>query len=74
MPRGSESEDRTRTGRLVALAVLVLVLVAFIAQNFSTVEVQIFGFHVRTRLAWALLAAGALGFVTGSLADRVRRR
>ncbi len=68
-----ERADRIATARLVGLAVVLLLLVVFIAQNFSTVEVQLFVSQVEIRLAWALLLAGALGFAGGWLTARFRR-
>lgn len=65
--------DRIPPGRLVATAAVLVVLVVFIAQNFSTVEVRLLLGRVETRLAWALLLAGALGFAGGWLTARIRR-
>jgi uncharacterized integral membrane protein len=65
--------DGITTRRLIGVAVVLLLLVVFIAENFSVVEVRLFISRVETRLAWALLLAGALGFAGGWLAARVRR-
>ncbi len=68
-----ERADRIPTGRLVGITAVLVLLVVFVARNFSTVEVQLFVSRVETRLAWALLLAGALGFVGGWLTARIRR-
>jgi hypothetical protein len=65
---------RSWTLRLVFLAVALALLVAFVAENFSEVEVRLFITKERTRLAWALLIASGLGFVLGYVAARSRRR
>ncbi len=68
-----QGPDRMTTGRLVSIAVVLLLLVVFIAENFSVVEIRLFISRVETRLAWALLLAGALGFAGRWLAARLRR-
>lgn len=59
--------------RLVAGAVFLALLVLFVAENFSTVEVRLLVVKTETRLAWALLLAGSLGFVAGVIVPRIRR-
>lgn len=65
---------RNWTVRLVVLAVVLALLVVFVAENFSEVEVRLFVTKERTRLAWALLIASTLGFVIGYITARVRKR
>ncbi|GAB4332545.1 MAG: hypothetical protein Kow0010_18530 [Dehalococcoidia bacterium] len=65
---------RDWTARLVTLALVLVLLVAFIAQNFETVEVRVLLFDAEVRLAYALLFAAALGFGVGLLFPRLRRR
>lgn len=59
--------------RLLTGAVLLALLVLFVAENFSTVEVRLIVAKTETRLAWALLLAGVLGFVAGVIVPRIRR-
>ena len=56
---------------LGAAAMVALTLVA--AANFVLVEVRLIVWAGDVRLAWALLAAAALGFVLGLVAPRLRR-
>ena len=65
--------QRNWTIRLVAFAVVALLLVIFIIENFVVVEVRLLLWRTEARLAWALLLAGALGFVLGLLFSRLRR-
>ena len=65
---------RDWTARLVTFALVLVLLVAFIAQNFETVEVRVLLFEAEMRLAYALLLAAALGFGVGLLFPRLRRR
>jgi uncharacterized integral membrane protein len=66
--------QRRRAARLGALAVVLVLLVLFVAENFLTVEVRFFVSKTETRLAWALLTAAALGLAVGFLLGRFRRR
>lgn len=61
------------TARLVTWAVVLVLLVVFIAQNFITVEVRVLLFEAEMRLAYALIFAAALGFGVGLLFPRLRR-
>jgi uncharacterized integral membrane protein len=65
---------RNWTVRLIVLAVVLALLVVFVAENFSEVEVRLFVTKERTRLAWALLIASTLGFVIGYITARARKR
>lgn len=51
----------------------LILLVLFIAENFLTVEVRLILGRVETRLAWALIIAAVLGFLTGYFWPRGRR-
>jgi uncharacterized integral membrane protein len=64
---------RVSTRRLVALAVSLLLLVVFVAENFEPVEVRLFFTEQSTRLAWALLIAALLGFTCGLVLAKLRR-
>jgi uncharacterized integral membrane protein len=61
------------TIRLVVLAVAMVLLVVFVAENFLVVEVRLFFWKTDARLAWALIVAALLGFVIGLLVPRLRR-
>ena len=69
-PRG---RGRGWTLRLVELATALALVVLLIAENFVVVEVRLLLWRTEARLAWALLLAGALGFVLGLLFPRLRR-
>jgi uncharacterized integral membrane protein len=66
-------ERRNWTLRLVLLALAMVLLVVFVAENFVVVEVRLFFWETDARLAWALLVAALLGFVIGLLLPRMRR-
>lgn len=68
-----EKRSGTWTARLVLAAVVVGILVLFIAENFVRVEVRLILVRVETRLAWSLLLAGLLGLIAGVLIPRLRR-
>jgi uncharacterized integral membrane protein len=68
-----ERERRNWTLRLVGFALVAVLLVVFVAENFVVVEVRLLLWRIDVRLAWALLLAGLLGFVLGLLAPRLRR-
>jgi len=65
--------ERPWTLRLVALAVVLALLVAFVAENYILVDVRLITFTSRTRLAWALIIASVLGFIVGYLVAFRRR-
>ena len=60
--------------RLAVEIIALLLIVLFIVENAQPVRVHFFVTGVETSLAWALLAAGVLGFVAGLLAPHLRRR
>jgi uncharacterized integral membrane protein len=72
----SENAEGRRVGRLVAVAVIVLITVLFIAQNNEKVETTFVFVDVETRLWVSLLVAVALGVLLGQLAEALwsRRR
>lgn len=61
-------------GRLVGIAVLVVVLIAFAVQNAADVNIDLFWWGWTTPLAVGLVATAALGFVLGWLVTRFSRR
>lgn len=61
------------TARLVALAVLLSLIVVFIAENFVLVEIRLIFARAETRLAWGLLLSAFLGFLVGMVAPRLWR-
>lgn len=65
------------TVRLVLIAVTLVLLVIFVAQNFVVVEVRLLFWRVDIRLAWAMVIFWALGCIIGSTLTyfwRSRRR
>jgi uncharacterized integral membrane protein len=64
---------RRWTVRLVLAAAALAVLTPLAAANFVHVELRLLVWAGDVRLAWALLAAAALGFALGRLAPRRRR-
>lgn len=56
-------------GTLIALALFVV----FVVENSRTVHIRFLVFEADTRLAWALVIAGAFGALVGLLFPRVRR-
>ncbi len=62
------------TAVLVGCAVVSVLLVVFVAQNFIIVEVRLLRWEINVRLAWALVLASAIGFGIGVLAARATSR
>jgi uncharacterized integral membrane protein len=56
----------------LALAVLLLLLVIFIAQNTQSVQVSFLGWNGRAPLAVALLIASVVGIVLAAVAGTLR--
>jgi len=77
---GAQADQRWKPARstiavgwLMAVAVILALLVLFIADNFLLVRVRIFTVERETRLAWVLLITFAAGALSGWFA-RGRRR
>lgn len=72
--RTNRSRPSNRTiARIAGIVVLVLAFVFFVLQNERTVHVRFLFWQADTRLAWALILAGALGFLIGVFLPRLRR-
>lgn len=59
--------DRGQLARLVLIAILIALLVAFILGNRAQVRVSFVFFHSRFSLIWVLLVTNLLGFGAGFL-------
>ena len=59
-----------RALRALAMACGLVLLLTFVAANFVLVDVRLWGLNVETRLAWAVVVAGGLGFAAGLLYSR----
>ena len=68
--RGSRTSGRWLG--VVALGVVLILLIVFIAQNTQRVTVSYFGFEGETPLAVALLAAATAGLVLAAIAATLR--
>jgi uncharacterized integral membrane protein len=74
----SRSPDAPRTERsewkrwVIGIALVAMLILIF--QNSQKVEVKFFFAETETPLVFALLIVGALGFLIGWLAPKVRRR
>lgn len=62
-----------RVARQTIVALVVALLIVFIAENLEVVRVRLIAWHVEIRLAWALLISAALGFIAGWLLPFLRR-
>lgn len=60
--------------RLAGTVLAVLILVVFIALNFSEVEVNLLIADTKIRLAFALLFAALMGFVLGYFIPKSHRQ
>jgi uncharacterized integral membrane protein len=60
--------------RLAGTVLALLVLVVFIALNFSAVEVDLMIAETKIRLAFALLFAALMGFVVGYFIPKGHRQ
>lgn len=58
--------------KLASVFVALVLLVLFIALNFGDTEVELVITQVKTKLAFALIFAGLLGFVIGYFAPKRR--
>jgi uncharacterized integral membrane protein len=68
-----ERKGLARNWKLWAIAIAVLLLVIFIAENSQEVEIRFLFVETQTPLIFGLLVAGVLGFLIGWLAPIVRR-
>jgi uncharacterized integral membrane protein len=59
--------------RIGATVVLLLLFALFVLENARTVRIRFLLFDTDTRLAWALLLAGVLGFLIGMVTTRLQR-
>lgn len=73
MDVGSDRTSGSWTLRLPLFALLLVLFVTFVAENFIVVEVRVLFWRSDIRLAWALVIAGLLGFGLGLLFPRLRR-
>lgn len=78
-PRPAEPEDplrRSRTGGawvgVVVAAVLLILLITFIAQNTDTVQIAFLGWEGTASLAVALLIAAVVGMVLAAIVGTLR--
>jgi uncharacterized integral membrane protein len=55
------------------VAILLMLLIFFIAENFVLVEIRLIVTRVQVRLVWALVTAFLIGGVTGVLLASMRR-
>jgi uncharacterized integral membrane protein len=65
--------DSTWTGRLIVAGIVLAILLFFVVLNSEQVEIDILIAETDMRLGWALLLAGALGFVAGFFMPRNRK-
>ncbi|MDH2414590.1 lipopolysaccharide assembly protein LapA domain-containing protein [Nocardioides sp. CER19] len=74
--RGHDPLKATRTGRawvgVVALGVVLVLLIVFIAQNTRSVTVSFLGWNGQTSLAVALLIAAVAGLFLAAVAGSLR--
>ena len=64
---------RQQAARLIAGAVVLVLLLVFVLQNGDQVRVRLIAWDLDLRLAWALLIAAAFGAVLGWLLPKLRR-
>jgi uncharacterized integral membrane protein len=70
---GNERQGSAWTGRLIAAAIILALLLLFVLLNSEEVEIDILVADTDIRLGFALLLSGALGFLAGFLMPRSRR-
>ena len=68
------SSDKRRGAGFYVIIVAIVVGAIFILQNTQDVKVKFFFSTTQTPLIFALLFAGALGFIIGLALPRFRRR
>jgi uncharacterized integral membrane protein len=72
--RPSRAATLIKWARLVAAAIIVILLVAFIVDNSERVRVGFVFFHANVSLIWVLLITAALGALADRLVPRFRAR
>ncbi|HEX4541440.1 MAG TPA: hypothetical protein VH112_14455 [Acidimicrobiales bacterium] len=60
--------------RLIGLAIVVALLIAFIVENSDSVTIHFVFFSAHVSLIWALILAAVLGALADRLVARRRRR
>ena len=73
-PSVKEKRDVGEIARLVGLAVVVALLIAFIVENSGEVTVHFVFFTAHVSLIWALILAAVLGALADRLVPAYRRR
>jgi hypothetical protein len=68
------SVPRTKVLGALLVAVALLVVTLFAAANFVLVDVRLFGFSARLRLAWVAVVPAFGGFAVGIVYARLRQR
>jgi uncharacterized integral membrane protein len=73
-PTEPERRPSTRTiARFATAGLLLIALVAFIAQNGRSVRIHFLFWTANTHVSWALLLAGVIGGLFVLVAPRLRR-
>jgi uncharacterized integral membrane protein len=73
-PPAKEKRDLGEIARLVGLAIVVALLIAFIVENSGEVTVHFVFFTAHVSLIWALILAAVLGALADRLVPMYRRR
>ncbi|HET8521979.1 MAG TPA: LapA family protein [Thermomicrobiales bacterium] len=66
--------SRWTTARYVINAIIIILLIVFIVDNYNDVPVHFVFWTVTVQLAWALVIAALLGLVAGWLLRHMWRR
>ncbi|HET8521775.1 MAG TPA: LapA family protein [Thermomicrobiales bacterium] len=69
-----EPRSRWTTVRYVISAIVIVLLIVFIVDNYNDVEVHFVFWTATIQLAWALVIAALLGLVAGWLLRHMWRR
>jgi uncharacterized integral membrane protein len=73
-PTPSRPRSTWTTVRYIITAVIVVLLIIFIVDNYNNVRVHFVFWSVTIQLAWALVIAAILGLVAGWLLRHTWRR
>ena len=73
-PRPKNKRDAGEVARLIGLAIVAGLLIAFIVENSGTVTVHFVFFTAHVSLIWALILAAVLGALLDRLVPAYRRR